>query len=94
MNDYRVSVARMRDATERLTIMEDLAYRRLLDRYYLTEKPLQGCVSSLAEQIGMPGYEREVASVLDAYFIKGKQGEWRDTWADWQIRKNKKAQRS
>jgi len=44
VHDYLVSTNHLADA-------EDLAYRRLLDLYYLTEKPLPGPASVIAQKI-------------------------------------------
>ncbi len=45
-----------------------MAYRLLLDRYYLTEKPLIIDTKKLARLIGMSNYLDEVNQVLDDFF--------------------------
>ena len=49
--------------------MEDLAYRRILDLYYLNEQPLNGCASDVARDIGLVGNVDEVEYVLNKFFI-------------------------
>jgi uncharacterized protein YdaU (DUF1376 family) len=52
--------------------MEDLAYRRLLDHYYLHEAPIKQ--RDIARQIGMRDYEQEVLTVLDEFFLSTENG--------------------
>jgi uncharacterized protein YdaU (DUF1376 family) len=54
--------------------MEDLAYRRLLDLYYLHERPLNSGIASVARQIGMRDHETEVKSVLEEFFHLSQDG--------------------
>ena len=49
-------------------MMEDLAYRRLLDAYYLGERALNGCVSDVARSVGMVEHLEAVGYVLKTYF--------------------------
>ncbi len=48
--------------------MEDLAYRRLLDLYYLHERPLSDCSATVARLIGMSEYQEQVETVLVEFF--------------------------
>jgi uncharacterized protein YdaU (DUF1376 family) len=48
--------------------MEDLAYRRLLDLYYLNEQPLTGCVDDVAREIGLTENKQSVEYVLTKFF--------------------------
>ena len=48
--------------------MEDLAYRRCLDIYYLHEKPLPEDVGEVARLIRMPEHKPEVVQVLKEFF--------------------------
>jgi uncharacterized protein YdaU (DUF1376 family) len=52
--------------------MEDLAYRRLLDFYYLHEKPIKQ--RDIARQIGMKDYEQDVLTVLNEFFLSTDEG--------------------
>jgi len=48
--------------------MEDLAYRRLLDLYYLSEQPITGCIDDVAREIGLAEYKQSVEYVLTKFF--------------------------
>lgn len=52
--------------------MEDLAYRRLLDFYYLHEQPIRQ--RDIARQIGMRDYEQDVLTVLNEFFMSTDNG--------------------
>ena len=52
--------------------MEDLAYRRLLDFYYLHEQPIKQ--RDIARQIGMRDHEQDVLTVLNEFFISTDAG--------------------
>jgi uncharacterized protein YdaU (DUF1376 family) len=52
--------------------MEDCAYRRLLDFYYLNEKPINQ--RDVARQIGMREHEQDVLTVLNEFFISAPEG--------------------
>jgi hypothetical protein len=49
-----------------------LAYRRLLDHYYLHEAPIKQ--RDIARQIGMRDHEQEVLTVLDEFFMSAEDG--------------------
>jgi uncharacterized protein YdaU (DUF1376 family) len=52
--------------------MEDLAFRRLLDHYYLHEVPIKQ--RDIARQIGLRDFEQEVLTVLDEFFVFTENG--------------------
>ena len=52
--------------------MEDLAYRRLLDFYFLHEQPIKH--RDVARQIGMREHEEDVMTVLNEFFISTEDG--------------------
>jgi uncharacterized protein YdaU (DUF1376 family) len=52
--------------------MEDLAYRRLLDFYFLHENPIKH--RDIARQIGMREHEEDVITVLNEFFISSADG--------------------
>ena len=52
--------------------MEDLAFRRLLDFYYLHEGPIK--THDIARQIGMREYEQDVLTVLNEFFMSTPDG--------------------
>lgn len=58
--------------TRHLSLMEDLAFRRLLDFYYLHEQPIKQ--RDIARQIGMREYEQDVLTVLNEFFVSGDDG--------------------
>jgi len=64
--------------------MEDLAYRRLLDEYYLHERPLNSGIASVARQIGMREFHAEVEFILDTFFSLTEAG-WTNKRADDEI---------
>ena len=50
--------------------MEDLAYRRLIDQYYLDESPLKGEPSLIARRIGMSDFSSDIQYILETFFEK------------------------
>jgi uncharacterized protein YdaU (DUF1376 family) len=54
--------------------MEDLAYRRLLDAYYLAERAPQGTVEQVARSVGLRTDLDAVASVLGEFFSSTPEG--------------------
>jgi hypothetical protein len=52
--------------------MEDLAFRRLLDHYYLHQSPIKQ--REIARQIGMRDFEQDVLTVLEEFFISTDDG--------------------
>ena len=52
--------------------MEDLAFRRLLDFYYLHELPIKQ--REIARKIGLVEHEQEVLTVLDEFFVSTSDG--------------------
>lgn len=58
----------MRD-TAHLDDMEDLAYRRMLDLYYLKEMPLPRSHQEIAKLIRMRTHTESIANVLREFFI-------------------------
>ena len=76
MNFYKRYMGDYLSKTSRLSWTEDLAYRRLLDEYYATEKPLpfdkKECYN--AARCMSPGQRRAVDKVLDRYFVLQDDG--------------------
>ena len=72
--------------TRHLSLMEDLAYRRLLDAYYTAEGPLPLDPADCARLICMREHTQEVAAVLSEFFIKGETG-WSNTRCEEEIAK-------
>ena len=71
---YQFNIGDYSSHTRHLSLMEDLAYRRLLDEYYLHERPFNICSTVVARQIGMIEHKEAVAYVLETYFEKTEEG--------------------
>ena len=74
MHYYQFNIGDYLSHTKHLDVMEDLAYRRLLDLYYLHERPLNSGIAAVARQIGMRDHENEVKSVLEEFFHLSEDG--------------------
>jgi uncharacterized protein YdaU (DUF1376 family) len=84
MHYYQFNIGDYASHTRHLTAIEDIAYRRLLDIYYLHERPLNSGSASVARQINMREYETEVKSILDEFFTLTDDG-WINVRADKEI---------
>lgn len=69
MHYYQFNIGDYMKHTARLSLMEDLAYRRMLDLYYLNDGPITSDVKRLARQVGMSGNEDEIVFVLSEFFL-------------------------
>ena len=74
MHFYAFHLAEYAAHTRHLTPMEDLAYRRLLDAYYLAERAPQGTVEQIARSVGLRTELDAVASVLGEFFSSTSEG--------------------
>lgn len=74
MNYYQFHVGDYATHSRYLTLMQDLAYRRLLDLYYTTEQPIPLDVSKAARLIGMQDHIKDVSEILSDYFLKSDAG--------------------
>lgn len=72
MHYYNFHIGDYKSHTHHLSLIEDLAYRRLLDLYYLTEKPIIG--DQAARLIGMREHGHEVLCILVEFFEETPQG--------------------
>jgi uncharacterized protein YdaU (DUF1376 family) len=72
MHYYQFHIGDYKSHTHHLSLIEDIAYRRLLDHYYLHEVPIKQ--RDIARQIGMRDYEQEVLTVLDEFFTSAEDG--------------------
>ena len=86
MHYYQFNIGDYASHTRHLNLLEDLAYRRLLDIYYLQERPLNVGVASVARQINMRDHEVEVKAVLEEFFELTDEG-WINRRADQEIAK-------
>ena len=74
MHYYQFNIGDYASHTSRLTLMEDLAYRRMIDLYYLNEQPLIGCVADVAREIGLSEHVNSVDYILGKFFTKSETG--------------------
>lgn len=84
MNYYPFHIGDYAAHTGHLEPMEDLAYRRLLDMYYLAEGPLPPDPAECARKVRMRDYVDTVASVLREFFVLTDDG-WRHIRCDEEI---------
>jgi uncharacterized protein YdaU (DUF1376 family) len=74
MHFYQFNIGDYARDTAHLTDMEDLAYRRMLDLYYRTEKPLPSSVDEIARLIRMRSHCDCIATVLQDFFERIEAG--------------------
>jgi len=74
MHYYQFNIGDYASHTRHLDLLEDLAYRRILDLYYLHERPLNGDATLVAKQIGMRDEAATVRDVLNEFFEKTDEG--------------------
>ena len=72
MHYYQFHIGDYISHTRHLSLMEDLAYRRLLDFYFLHEQPIKH--RDVARQIGMKEHEEDVLTVLNEFFLSTPDG--------------------
>jgi uncharacterized protein YdaU (DUF1376 family) len=68
MHYYSFHVSDYIHDTSHLSPMEDLAFRRLLDLYYTSEKPIPNQTHTVARRIRLPKNEHDVSTVLEEFF--------------------------
>lgn len=86
MNYYPFHIGDYAAHTRGLSLIEDLAYRRLLDAYYLAEHPFNMCSTDIARSVGMIQHHDEVAYILTKFFEQTDAG-FRHHRADHEIAK-------
>lgn len=84
MHYYQFNIGDYASHTRHLEPMEDLIYRRLLDLYYLHERPLNEDASVVAKQIGLRDMAATVLDVLNEFFERTEDG-YRSARADKEI---------
>jgi len=84
MNYYPFHLGDYAAHTAHLEPMEDLAYRRMLDAYYLREGPLPSDTQEVARLIRMRQHLAEVEAVLREFFVLADAG-WRHARCDEEI---------
>lgn len=91
MHYYQFNIGDYASHTRYLTAMQDLIYRRLLDIYYLHEKPIP--LNNPALCIGLNECLTDVERVLNEFFVLTDDG-WINKRADQQIAEYKSKQKS
>ena len=93
MHYYRFPLKDYRSAAGHLFLRhdEDLTFRRLIDEYLYTEKPLTNDIPALARRIGMD--QETVKFVLREFFVERDDANdspcWWLKWADEEIERAK-----
>ena len=72
MHYYQFHIGDYASHTRHLSVIEDCAYRRLLDFYYLHETPIRQ--RDIARQINMRDHEQDVLTVLNEFFVSTEDG--------------------
>jgi uncharacterized protein YdaU (DUF1376 family) len=86
MHYYQFNIGDYMSHTRNLSLLEDLAYRRLLDEYYLHEQPLNSGITSVARQIGMREHEDIIQYILESFFLLKEDGSgWTNARCDREI---------
>jgi len=85
MKWYKFDVDYFLDATQGLSNDEELAYRRLIDAYYITEEPLPAKTAELMELTGVS--QEATLFVVGKFFKMTKEG-WRDEAIDYAVGKH------
>ena len=69
MHYYPFHVGDYQTHTAHLSDTEDLAYRRMLDLYYINQKPLPSDAAKVARLIRLPAAVEEVRGLLEEFFV-------------------------
>ena len=77
MHYYSFHVSDYIHDTAHLSIYEDLAFRRLLDLYYTSEKPIPNKTQEVSRRIRMSGQSDAVQTVLEEFFMFDREN---DCW--------------
>ena len=85
MNFYPFHIGDFKSHTDHLSPIEDIAYRRLLDYYYLHEKPLPDDAEFLSKRIRL-GDIQAIEYVLAEFFTLNGES-WHNSRADTEIYK-------
>jgi len=85
MHYYQHHIGDYLKDTAHLSLIEDAIYRRLLDYYYLHEKPLPESVQSVARMIRANDHVQQVEIILAEFFEKTAKG-WEQKRCNLEIR--------
>ena len=87
MHYYSFNIGDYASHTRHLSAIEDLAYRRLLDLYYLHEQPLNERSTTVARLINLRDNQVEVQAILEEFFELVEGTGWINQRADGEIAK-------
>ena len=93
MHYYQFNIGDYASHTQGLSLLEDIAYRRLIDQYYLSEKPPKGDCLEISRSIGMREHSSEVCYVLEKFFVNKKNG-WVHSRVEREISEYKNGQKN
>ena len=85
MHYFQFNIGDYASHTRHLSPMEDLAYRRLLDLYYLKDGQVYGDEAEVARQVGLREYVQEVKQVLQDFFCLDANDRWSHARCDAEI---------
>jgi len=74
MHYYNFNIGDFMKDSAHLTLEEEGIYRRLIDQYYTTEKPIPLDIKSVSRSIRARGHEDAIASILEEFFNKTEKG--------------------
>jgi uncharacterized protein YdaU (DUF1376 family) len=84
MHYFQFNIGDYTSHTSHLDLIEDIAYRRMLDWYYTHEKPLPKDVQEIARQIRMRDNAAAIRDVLNEFFELTEEG-WYSSRVDREI---------
>ena len=76
MHYYSFNVGDYIKDTSHLSLIEDLAYRRLIDLYYTTEAAIDPNIKAIARKIRMSEHEQVIETILGEFFTQNTDGFW------------------
>ncbi len=96
MNFYPFHIGDWMSHTRHLNLEEEAVYRRMLDQYYLHERPLNGSSTDIARLINARGTEDTVEAILNEFFVHDDEVGWINHRANKEIERyqNKRLQAS
>jgi uncharacterized protein YdaU (DUF1376 family) len=74
MHYYQFNIGDYKSHTDHLDLLEDLAFRRMIDWSYLHESPLPLDLNVIAKKILMRSHKDSIANVLEEFFHKTEDG--------------------
>jgi len=74
MHYYQFNIGDYKSHTDHLDLLEDLAFRRMIDWCYLHESPLPLNINEIAKKILMRSHTESIAYVLSEFFEKTEEG--------------------